>query len=245
LRENPPVYARPARTGKSGEESQARLSDGVATHSVRGPMGRMYSNASRSPGAPSEGTKEGMDVTPSHVASTYITWSSGPPNVEVKMVRAARPAAIHVVRRMSGQLALSIHRPIFGPIKMVALVKDYMIRKREIVSPDDSVQSAIELMVDHDQGSVIVVSPDDKVIGIFTERDVLRRYLTSQDKFLHLKVSEVMSSPVTTVSVDTTVAEALALMNQKNVRRLPVVDGDGRMIGFVSWMEMFKNLPID
>ncbi len=128
---------------------------------------------------------------------------------------------------------------------MVALVKDYMIRKREIVSPDDSVQSAIELMVDHDQGSVIVVSPDDKVIGIFTERDVLRRYLTSQDKFLHLKVSEVMSSPVTTVSVDTTVAEALALMNQKNVRRLPVVDGDGRMIGFVSWMEMFKNLPID
>ena len=128
---------------------------------------------------------------------------------------------------------------------MVALVKDYMIRKREIVSPDDSVQSAIELMVDHDQGSVIVVSPDDKVIGIFTERDVLRRYLTSQDKFLHLKVSEVMSSPVTTVSVDTTVAEALALMNRKNVRRLPVVDGDGRMIGFVSWMEMFKNLPID
>lgn len=128
---------------------------------------------------------------------------------------------------------------------MVALVKDYMIRKREIVSPDDSVQSAIELMVDHDQGSVIVVSPDDKVIGIFTERDVLRRYLTSQDKFLHLKVSEVMSSPVTTVSVDTTIAEALALMNQKNVRRLPVVDGDGRMIGFVSWMEMFKNLPID
>jgi CBS domain-containing protein len=128
---------------------------------------------------------------------------------------------------------------------MVALVKDYMIRKREIVSPDDSVQSAIELMVDHDQGSVIVVSPDDKVIGIFTERDVLRRYLTSQDKFLHLKVSEVMSSPVTTVSVDTTIAEALALMNRKNVRRLPVVDGDGRMIGFVSWMEMFKNLPID
>ncbi|KQM12173.1 hypothetical protein AOA80_04075 [Methanomassiliicoccales archaeon RumEn M1] len=128
---------------------------------------------------------------------------------------------------------------------MVALVKDYMVRKLEVVSPDDSVQSAIELMVENDQGSVIVVDPDDKVVGIFTERDVLRRYLTSQDKFLHLKVSEVMSSPVTTVSTDTPVAEALAIMNRKNIRRLPVVDENNHMIGFVSWMEMFKNLPIE
>ena len=128
---------------------------------------------------------------------------------------------------------------------MVALVKDYMIRKREVVSPDDAVQSAIELMVENDQGSVIVVDPDDKVVGIFTERDLLRRYLTSQDKFLYLKVSEVMSSPVITVSVNTPVAEALAIMNKKNIRRLPVVDENKRMIGFVSWMEMFKNLPTD
>ncbi|HOK27579.1 MAG TPA: CBS domain-containing protein [Methanomassiliicoccaceae archaeon] len=127
---------------------------------------------------------------------------------------------------------------------MVALVKDYMIRKREIVSPDDSVQSAIELMVENDQGSVIVTDADDKVVGIFTERDVLRRYLTSQDKFLYLKVSELMSSPVTTVTPDTTIADALALMNKKNVRRLPVVDENGRMIGFISWMEMFRNIPI-
>ena len=127
---------------------------------------------------------------------------------------------------------------------MVALVKDYMIRKREIVSPDDSVQSAVELMVENDQGSVIVTDADDKVVGIYTERDVLRRYLTSQDKFLYLKVSEVMSSPVTTVTPDTTIADALALMNKKNVRRLPVVDENGRMIGFISWMEMFRNIPI-
>lgn len=127
---------------------------------------------------------------------------------------------------------------------MAALVKDYMIRKREIVSPDDSVQSAIELMVENDQGSVIVVDQNDKVIGIFTERDVLRHYLTNQSKFLYLKVSEVMSSPVTTVSTETPISEALDLMNSKNVRRLPVVDKGGKMVGFVSWMEMFKNIPV-
>lgn len=128
---------------------------------------------------------------------------------------------------------------------MAALVKDYMITKREIVSPEDSVQSAIELMVDHDQGSVIVVDDKEKVLGIFTERDLLRHYLTNQSKFLHLKVSEVMSSPVTTVSTETPIADALSIMNQKNVRRLPVVDSTGKMVGFVSWMELFKNIPKD
>jgi CBS domain-containing protein len=126
---------------------------------------------------------------------------------------------------------------------MSALVKDYMIQKMEIVSPEDSVLSAIELMVDHDQGSVIVVNDKEKVIGIFTERDVLRRYLTNQSKFLHLKVSEVMSSPVQTVPETMKVSDALAIMNDKNVRRLPVVDKDGKMIGFVSWKELFSKVP--
>jgi CBS domain-containing protein len=126
---------------------------------------------------------------------------------------------------------------------MAALVKDYMTQKMETVSPEDSVLSAIELMVDHDQGSVIVLDENDKVIGIFTERDVLRHYMTNQSKFLHLKVSEVMSSPVQTVSADMKVSAALDLMNEKNVRRLPVIDKGGRMIGFVSWKELFTKVP--
>jgi CBS domain-containing protein len=126
---------------------------------------------------------------------------------------------------------------------MSALVKDYMTKKLEIVSPEDSVLSAIELMVEHDQGSVIVVDDNEKVIGIFTERDVLRHYLTNQSKFLHLRVSEVMSSPVQTVSVDMNVSEALKVMNKRNVRRLPVVDKNGKMVGFVSWKELFTKIP--
>jgi CBS domain-containing protein len=128
---------------------------------------------------------------------------------------------------------------------MSALVKDYMTKKLEIVSPEDSVLSAIELMVEHDQGSVIVVDDSERVIGIFTERDVLRHYLTNQSKFLHLRVSEVMSSPVQTVSTDMKVSEALNVMNKKNVRRLPVVDKNGKMVGFVSWKELFVKVPMD
>lgn len=126
---------------------------------------------------------------------------------------------------------------------MAALVKDYMRVKKEIVSPEDSVQSAIELMVENDQGSVIVLDEKDKVIGIFTERDVLRHYLVNQPTFLYLKVSEVMSSPVQTVSEDMKVSDALTIMNDKNVRRLPVVDKSGKMIGFISWRELFAKIP--
>lgn len=128
---------------------------------------------------------------------------------------------------------------------MAALVKDYMVAKREIVSPDDSVQSAIELMVEHDMGSVIVEDDDGKVIGIFTERDMLRHYLDNQSKFLHLNVSEVMSSPVLTVTPETTVSEALGIMNEKNVRRLPVVDKKQKLIGFISWKELFTRFSKD
>ena len=126
---------------------------------------------------------------------------------------------------------------------MAALVKDYMRVKKEIVSPEDSVQSAIELMVESDQGSVIVLDEKDKVIGIFTERDVLRHYLVNQPTFLYLKVSEVMSSPVQTVPEDMKVSDALTIMNETTVRRLPVVDKSGKMIGFISWRELFAKIP--
>ncbi|MDW5564238.1 MAG: CBS domain-containing protein [Methanomassiliicoccus sp.] len=126
---------------------------------------------------------------------------------------------------------------------MAALVKDYMRQKKEIVSLEDSVQSAIELMVESDQGSVVVLDDKDKVVGIFTERDVLRHTMTNQPTFLHLKVSEVMSSPVLTVPEDMKVSEALSIMNDKNVRRLPVVDKSGKMIGFISWRELFAKIP--
>ena len=68
----------------------------------------------------------------------------------------------------------------------MSTVKKYMSIKREVVSPDDSVQSAIELMVDHDQGSVIVLDDAEHVLGIFTERDVLRHYLTHPVSYTHL-----------------------------------------------------------
>jgi CBS domain-containing protein len=122
------------------------------------------------------------------------------------------------------------------------IVRDLMSPKRELVDPQDAVISAIELMVERDVGSVLVVDRAGRLVGIFTERDLLRHYLEAQSKFLYLTVDQVMTSPVVTVSPTTTLDAALDLMTIKNIRHLPVVDKEGKVVGYVTWKILFQRL---
>jgi len=122
------------------------------------------------------------------------------------------------------------------------IVRDLMSPKREMVDPQDAVISAIELMVERDVGSVLVVDRAGRLVGIFTERDLLRHYLEAQSKFLYLTVDQVMTSPVITVSPTTTLDAALDLMTIKNIRHLPVVDKGGKVVGYVTWKILFQRL---
>ncbi len=122
------------------------------------------------------------------------------------------------------------------------IVRDLMSPKREMVDPQDAVISAIELMVERDVGSVLVVDRAGRLVGIFTERDLLRHYLEAQSKFLYLTVDQVMTSPVVTVSPTTTLDAALDLMTTKKIRHLPVVDKEGKVVGYVTWKILFQRL---
>ena len=117
-----------------------------------------------------------------------------------------------------------------------------MSPKREVVDPQDAVISAIELMVEKDVGSVLVVDRAGRLVGIFTERDLLRRYLEAQSKFLYLTVDKVMTSPVITVSPTTTLDSALDLMTARKIRHLPVVDKDGKVVGYLTWKILYQRL---
>jgi CBS domain-containing protein len=121
---------------------------------------------------------------------------------------------------------------------MARKVSEVMTPKKEIVTPGDSVITAVEVMVENDKGSVIVME-DDKVVGIFTERDLLRHYLMSQSKFLYMNVEEVMSSPPVTVGPDDDLLYAFKLMAEKDIRHLPVVSEDRELLGILSWRSMF------
>lgn len=124
---------------------------------------------------------------------------------------------------------------------MVKLVKDFMVKKRETVEPQDAVLSAIELMVDNDVGSVLVLDERDHLMGIFTERDLLRHYLESQSKFLFMTVGEVMTHPVVTVHPDMKMSEALDIMAEKDIRHIPVVDKDNKVVGYLTWKNLFRH----
>jgi CBS domain-containing protein len=99
------------------------------------------------------------------------------------------------------------------------------------VAPTDPVRSAIGKMLERDIGSVIVVE-DGAPVGIFTERDVTRRVLDDQG-LLDRQVADVMSGTPVMAEVSTEVVQAFELMNEKNIRRLPIVAG-GKLVGIVT-----------
>jgi CBS domain-containing protein len=99
------------------------------------------------------------------------------------------------------------------------------------VGPDDRVRDALQAMIDHDFGS-IVVAEEGRPVGVFTERDVTRRVLTDAG-LLEQRVRDLMSAPPITVQPGDQVVDVFELMNGKGIRRLPVVEGD-RLVGIVT-----------
>ena len=104
---------------------------------------------------------------------------------------------------------------------------------------DDSVADAVEMLATRRIGALPVFDGDEKVAGIFSERDVLYCLNTRGAEMLALKVRDVMTAPAITIHPETKVMEALGLMTRRRIRHLPV-ERDGRMVGFVSIGDLVK-----
>ena len=91
------------------------------------------------------------------------------------------------------------------------------------IDADASVLEAVELMVEENVGSLVVTDSGD-VTGIVTERDYLRRVALEGRTDAETSVREIMSSPLIVVTPETAIAECMALMTNKRIRHLPVVD---------------------
>jgi len=110
------------------------------------------------------------------------------------------------------------------------------------VSPDQRVGEVVKLLAERRIGAVPVIT-DGRVEGIFSERDVIYRLAQEGPAALDRRISEVMTSPALTVERDTPIMSALALMTQRRIRHLPVVE-DGAVVGLVSIGDLVK-LRID
>ncbi|MBL0914658.1 MAG: CBS domain-containing protein [Sphingopyxis sp.] len=104
--------------------------------------------------------------------------------------------------------------------------------------PDDAVRAVIDLLAQHRIGAVPVVE-GDAIVGIFSERDMVRLMSSYGPEALDRSLGDVMTKSPVTCDSRMAVIAALSLMTQKRIRHLPVVD-DGRLVGFVSIGDLVK-----
>ncbi len=106
------------------------------------------------------------------------------------------------------------------------------------IGAEDRVSTAVDLLGERRIGALPVVE-GDRIVGIMSERDVIYCLRDHGAEVLGWPVSRVMTSPAITAEPPTPVLSALALMTERRIRHLPVVDG-GRLIGIVSIGDLVK-----
>ena len=118
-------------------------------------------------------------------------------------------------------------------------VADVMAFRVVKVSPEDPVRVAISRMLEENVGSVAVCE-GERLVGIFTERDVLR--LTAEGpRFDEVRVGDVMTRQLVTLSPNDDILDAARLMGERKIRHLPVLEGEN-LLGMVGIREVVRVL---
>jgi CBS domain-containing protein len=124
-------------------------------------------------------------------------------------------------------------------MKTLKQLLDQRPRTPIAVSPDDSVFSALELMARHDIGAVLAME-GERLAGIFSERDYARKVILLGKSSRETLVREIMTEKVLYARPDQTTDQAMALMSDKHIRHLPVLDGNQKLMGMVSIGDLVK-----
>ena len=115
----------------------------------------------------------------------------------------------------------------------MATVAEVMNRSVLTVDPTSSIGEAAEKMIDAGVGAVVVVEDMARIVGIITERDLMRA-VAQRARAAEARVRQWMTESVVTIEPDTEIHDAAKMMFEKNFRHLPVVNKDGRLMGIAS-----------
>ena len=107
------------------------------------------------------------------------------------------------------------------------------------VAPEDDLYHALKIMATNNIGALVVVK-NDKVVGIFSERDFVRNAARKEIKSQYMVVNDLMSNFVHYVRNEQTIDECMTMMTENRTRHLPVLDG-GKLVGIVSIGDVLKH----
>ena len=118
-------------------------------------------------------------------------------------------------------------------------VKDLMVENVITIGAEVPVREAVKIMNRHEIGSLVVVK-DKKPIGIVTERDMLKRVLSTTRDPRALEVCEIMSKPLVVMEPEMNIGDAVKLMFEHKIKKLPVVKGE-HLVGIVSLTDVINS----
>jgi CBS domain-containing protein len=126
---------------------------------------------------------------------------------------------------------------------MQTLISQLLMEKgREVltIAPAATVFEAVKLMDEKNVGSLVILNSRGRIAGIFVERDALRRVLLAGKSAKTEPVQAVMTRKVICALPEMTIDQCLALMTEKRVRHLPVIDKEQKLVGLVSMGDLVK-----
>ena len=175
------------------------------------------------------------------------------PLIMVSLKSSIKDAAQMMIEKKIRRLAVSEHGKVVGIITSADLIRslpatpetmrawfevDYFMSKSVITADEEtSVEGVAKIMGEKSIGSVIVTSHGEP-IGIFTERDLLTKFL-AKDQSLKIEVGKACSSPLITAPLGISVHDAAAIMTSKHIKRLPITK-KGKLVGFLSARDLVE-----
>lgn len=107
------------------------------------------------------------------------------------------------------------------------------------VEPDTIVSEAARILNDNRIGAALVRDPSGKIIGVLSERDIVRGVAINQETCLSMKVRDLMTHPVISCSPNDSIDQIMELMTERRIRHLPVMQGD-TLLGIISIGDVVK-----
>jgi CBS domain-containing protein len=124
-------------------------------------------------------------------------------------------------------------------------VKEIMSKNPVCCLPDSEVREAAEMMVEFDCGSIPVVENSETLkplLGVVTDRDIVCRLIAAGKDPLQAHVKDCMTSPAVTIHPEDSIEKCARIMEDNQIRRIPVIDDTGAVAGIVTQAHIAKNV---